>query len=422
MTPPLRVAVDARLHSGEVGGTEQFVIGLAGALSRLTDGDEEYLFLVHPGHDGWLEPYLGGRCRVLAAVDAPPRWKNLRLLHRVRGALMRVAGDRIARIPESDGTIERAGADVIHFALQPAFLTAVPSIYHPWDLQHRHFPEFFLRDVAQLRDLRYRAFCEQARMVAVASEWGRRDLVAQYGLPAAKIEVIPVAPPTAEYPSPSKEQCEDIRRRHRLPEAFAFYPAQTWPHKNHLALLDALRLLRDRGLRVPLVCSGRQNDFFPTIERRAKEHGLADDVAFLGFVPPVELQALYHLCRCVVFPTKFEGGGFPLLEAFHAGSPIACSNVTLLPEQAGDAALLFDPDRPEEIAAAIERLWTDQEPRRTLVERGRERVRDFSWDRTARLFRAHYRRLAGAPLTDDDRALLEGSARDGRTTARGSRP
>ncbi len=422
MTPPLRVAVDARLQSGEVGGTEQFVIGLAGALSRLTDGDEEYMFLVHPGHHGWLEPYLGGPCRMLPAVDAPPRWKSVRVLHRVRGALMSIAGDRVARIPESDGTIERAGTDVVHFALQPAFLTVVPSIYHPWDLQHRHFPEFFPRDVVRLRDLRYRAFCERARMVAVASEWGRRDLIAQYGVPSEKIEVIPVAPPTAEYASPSQEQCEDVRRRHGLPEAFAFYPAQTWPHKNHLALFAALRILRDRGERVPLVCSGRQNDFFPTIERRAKDLGLADDVAFLGFVAPVELQALYRLCRCVVFPTKFEGGGFPLLEAFHAGAPIACSNATLLPEQAGDAAVLFDADKPDAIAAAIERLWTDEELRRTLVERGRERVRGFSWDRTARLFRAHYRRVAGAPLTEDDRALLAASAREGGATARASQP
>lgn len=99
----------------------------------------------------------------------------------------------------------------------------------------------------------------------------------------------------------------------------------------------------------------------------------------------------------------------PLLEAFLAGAPAACSNVTCLPELAGDAALLFDPGSPSEIAEAIRRLWTDGVLRATLADRGRRNVSHFTWEHTARIFRAHYRRLANRQLSEQDHALLNRS-------------
>jgi glycosyltransferase involved in cell wall biosynthesis len=107
----------------------------------------------------------------------------------------------------------------------------------------------------------------------------------------------------------------------------------------------------------------------------------------------------------MVFPSQFEGCGLPLLEAFLAEVPTTCSNATCLPEQAGDAALIFDPNKPEEIADAILKLWMDDELCRKLVERGKQRVKHFTWDYTTKLFRAHYRRIARC-LTDEDRAML----------------
>jgi glycosyltransferase involved in cell wall biosynthesis len=118
------------------------------------------------------------------------------------------------------------------------------------------------------------------------------------------------------------------------------------------------------------------------------------------------LQCLYQLCRCLVFPTKFEGWGLPVTEAFSMGIPVACSNVTCLPDLTGDAALLFDPDQPTDMAAAIRRLWTDETLRATLIERGKKQVARFSWTRTAKIFRAHYRRIGQRFLNEEDRALV----------------
>jgi glycosyltransferase involved in cell wall biosynthesis len=308
----------------------------------------------------------------------------------------------------SDGTIERSGIDVMHFTFQNAFLTDVPSLYHPHDLQHLHLPEMFSSREREDREVLYQAFCRQAALVPVSSAWTRDDVIRQYGLPEDVVHVVPLAPPNAGYPIPTQEDIDEVKARLRLPERFIFYPAQTWEHKNHIGLLHALASLRDTaGLTVPLVCSGYKTPHFQKIDRVLETKALRNQVRFVGFIEPLELQCLYQLSTAVVIPTKFEAASFPLYEAFWAGKPSACSSATSLPEQAGDAALVFDPDQPEQIAAAIERLWTDDSLCTSLVEKGHERVKAFSWEKTARIFRAHYRRIGGRELTAEDRELLE---------------
>ena len=420
--PPLRICIDARLTSGgELGGVEQFVIGLASGLSQLSDGDEEYWFLTHHKNDEWLQPYLRGACRILhgTAATRQPRWTQaINHVPLLRSAARKVLasvryrrlGTAALPLPHSDGLIEQSGFDVMHFPTQSAFLTSLPSIYQPWDLQHLHLPQYFTPETRRRRETEYRAFCAQARMVAVATTWQKEDLIKQYQLAEEKVRVVEPAAVIDAYPTPSPADLEALRLKLRLPPRFVFYPAQTWPHKNHLKLLEALALLREReGLVVPLVASGKLNDFFPEIERKVRELGLQDKVMFPGFVSPLELQCLYRLCRGMIFPTLFEGFGLPLVEAFLAGVPSACSNVTSLPAQAGDAALIFDPYQIKEIAAALRRIWTDDALCDRLATRGRQRVAGFTWDRTARLFRAHYRRLTGRLLSPTDEALLSTS-------------
>ncbi|MBP2667967.1 MAG: glycosyl transferase group 1 [Deltaproteobacteria bacterium] len=416
MERPLKICLDARLKSGGGwGGVEQFVIGMADGLSRLTDGQEEYLFLVEEGSHEWLAPFVGGPCRFLSPKKPagkprrPGRWIFRLFPSRdPYGHLADLAGGLTAKFPRSLGVVERAAVDIMHFTNQGAFLTAIPSIYHPHDLQHLHLPHFFTPRVRRERDARYRSFCRQARMVAVSSSWTRNDVIRQYGLPEGKVRVVPLAPLLSAYDIPGAKDLASARRKFSLPDAFLFYPAATWAHKNHVGLLEALASLKEsHGLEVPAVFSGSLTEYFPEIRRRAEELGLSEQVRFLGFVTSLELQCLYRLCRCVVIPTRFEAASFPLWEAFLAGAPAACSNVTSLPEQAGDAALVFDPDDREGMADAVRRLWIEHPLRERLIRRGKENVCRFSWEKTARIFRAHYRRIAGAPLTEEDRALIE---------------
>lgn len=392
----MRVCIDARFKSGTVGGVAQFVLGLATGLSQLGDGDEEYLFLANRDESDWLLPHIGSVGRLLFE-DADPAPTRTAWSRRSR---------RLRRVPASSGAIERGDVDVMHFTWQAGFLTAVRSIYHPHDLQHIHLPEHFTQADVEFREANYRVLCARARMVAVASEWVKRDLIRHYHLSEKKVKVIHLAPPVEAYPEPSASDLAEVSAQLDLPESFIFYPAQTWPHKNHLSLLRALGELRERhGLVVPLVCSGHLTPHYQTIEETVKDLDLEDQVRFLGFVSPVELQYLYRRCRAVVVPTLFEAGSFPVMEAFRVGAPAACSTVTSLPELAGTAALLFDPLDLQDMAEAIRRLWTDDDLRQLLVQRGHERIQGETWTRTARVFRAHYRRLSGRRLNEEDIGL-----------------
>ena len=413
---PLRVCLDARLIDGVSGGIQQMVIGLASGLSKLKTGSVEFLFLSNPDNNHWLKPYIGGSCKILQAPTLPQKRKILKIFKSIPGvrfyyqALIKYASHLILNTPFSDGTIEKAGVDLMHFTFQLGFLTNVPSIYQPHDLLHLHLPQCLTRSENLVREKLYRRYCDQAQMVVVANSWLKKDIIKHYHLKEDKVKVIPVASPTDAYQTPSKNDLETARKFYKLPKDFLFYPAQTWAHKNHIALLDALTVLRNRqGLRPTIVFSGKTNPFFARIKKHIKQKQLADQVQFLGFVPPLELRCLYQLCRGMVFPSRFEGCGFPVMEAFQAGVPVACSNVTCLPELGGDAVLFFDPDNPDEIADAIYCLYTDEGQCQALVKRGKGRVANHSWEKTARILRAHYRRLTNRLLTDEDQSLLSES-------------
>jgi glycosyltransferase involved in cell wall biosynthesis len=233
--------------------------------------------------------------------------------------------------------------------------------------------------------------------------------VRQYGVHPDKVQVIPWAPPTAQYPSIDSERLAEVRGRLRLPDEYALYPAVTWPHKNHLRLFDAMAALRDqRGIRVCLVCTGSKWPIhWPKVEQRIRELGLESQVQFLGFLSEADLRAVYQLAQFLIMPTLFEADSCPIHEAWSEGLPVASSNHTALPDQVGDAGLLFDARDVSAIADALLRMATDRELRRELVERGYRRVKDFDWMRTAKAYRAVYRRAGGVALTDEDRWLLE---------------
>ena len=417
-TAPLRVCIDARLDPTRDGGVVGVLLGLTRGLLQLRDGDEEYVFLVSAEGAAWLEPYADPSTFLRATA---PGWiESARAEASKPGLARSIVEGRAWRtamqfrpanwppIPKSDGTAESAGVDLIHFVAQSAFLTDLPSIYHPHDLQHVHLPNNFTSWRRRRRELEYGTFCRQAAVVAVTSEWVRRDVIDHFDLPEEKVAVVPWAPPTLAYEAPDEEALISASKRLELPPRFLFYPAQAWPHKNHLALFRALARLRDEdGLTVSLVCTGGDHAYAAELLDQRRALGLDEQVRWLGYVSPDDLRALFELCDGVVVPTLFEAASGPVWEAFVAGAPVACSNVTSLPAQAGDAAIVFDAHDESALVDAVRRLWLDDSLRRTLALKGRERVSQFTWERTAKHFRAHYRRIAGRELDAADRALLE---------------
>ena len=156
------------------------------------------------------------------------------------------------------------------------------------------------------------------------------------------------------------------------------------PGKNHARLIRAFAELK-RKERIPhqLVLAGTDRERADEVHRIAEESGFAKDILFTGFVASEDLPLLYQAADLFVFPSLYEGFGLPILEAMACGTPVACSRISSMPEVAGDAAVLFDPEEEGSIASAIRSIITGTDLRRDLAARGLERSRQFSWARTA---------------------------------------
>ena len=416
MNSRLRICIDARSAVGGIGGTGTFALSLSRALLNLNDGDEQYIFLIERGDRPQLEGLLNRSIQVIEFIPSiitqasriAPQFALARMTwRRVRPLVNFVRGKVGYSVARSDGTVERSKIDIIHFTTQSGFLTNIPFIYHPHDLQHRHLPQFFTSSERASRDFSYSTLCNHASVISVVSRWVKQDLLQSFNVPESKVRIVHFAPDPHNCLPLRPETARAIVQKLSLPQRFIFYPARTWPHKNHLRLIQALRILRDDyGLTIPLVCSGETTGFYEQIKAEVENLALGQQVSFIGFVSFEELSALYQLCSAVIIPTLFEAGSFPMWEAFLNDKPAACSSVTSLQAQAGDAALIFDPNKPEEIADAIRKLWTDIDLCATLIARGRVNVTRFSWEKTARTFRALYRQLGGRQITSEDELLL----------------
>lgn len=394
---PIHICLDARLIPGTAGGVEQATTGLMHALGGSGSGFR-YSFLVYTGFEKYFAPYITGTSELVPA-GPPPMHRHLPgWLSGVKPLAKRMLR-RLGLIPEGLGAepaiVAALAPDLLHFPMQIAWRTSRHNLYQPWDLQHRHLPQFFTADTRAYRERVYSASCAQATRVVVASEWGKRDLVSAYGIDPAKISVVPMAAPTDAYPRLDKNEAERELAAMGLEGPYVYYPAQSWPHKNHLALVHALAHIRKGGgPTIRLVCSGRRTDAFAEIESEAARLGLSGVLCHVGFVDTRRMVALYHGARLLAFPSLFEGWGLPITEAMSLGVPIAAARSTCIPEQLGDAGVLFDPSDPVDIARAVRSLWEDADLRQRCIAAGHERVARYTWSATAALYNRIYQELA----------------------------
>lgn len=235
-------------------------------------------------------------------------------------------------------------------------------------------------------------YCRRADAIITVSQSSKRDIVAHYGLDPSKITVVYEAA-APEFRPAASAGLEAVRRRYGLPERFAIHVGTIEPRKNLTRLIEALQMLRDSGLVVPLVVVGARGWLYDEFFRRLGELGIRDDVYFPGFVPAADLPLLYSAATIALVPSVYEGFGLPVLEAMACGTPVVSSNRSSLPELGGDAARYFDPYNVDEIAAAIREVWGDAERRQGMRARGLAQAARFSWERAARETLAVYEGL-----------------------------
>jgi glycosyltransferase involved in cell wall biosynthesis len=403
----LRIAIDCRISNPRQ-GVGSAVLSFAKALSETTRFDQEYTFLVPDDLTDWLAPYVYGPCRLQGVVvPSIPRWKRvLRAIPPIRYLWGKLRGS-LTSVPVSDGYIESQNFDLVHFPTQTAFLTALPSIYQPWDLQHLHYPQFFTKSEILQREKYYRAFCQHAAYVCVQAQWTKQDLVRHYGISEDKIAVIPWGSVFGAYKAPSDETRRAVRNKYELPPQYFVYPAVTWPHKNHEVIIRALHILKEVHNRSAIVYfTGASTEFRSTLEQIAEKLAVSGQIHYLGFLPSEELQAIFKAGTAMIFPSKFEGFGLPILEAFDAHLPVLSSNATTLPEVGKDAALYFDPDAPQELAELMMKMMDDSELRRDMVKKGIRILAEYSIKDTAASFQVLYDKLAERPSLESPTVLV----------------
>ncbi|MBI3796451.1 MAG: glycosyltransferase [Deltaproteobacteria bacterium] len=381
---PMRVLIDLRwMHPGVAGGIENLARSFLHQLLQL-DGVNLYTILVpvEVKYDFDLR-----RCPNIRIVPADgPRqkwhwvlWQCGRLLHR----WTQLDYWRSAEV-ETLRHVHALGADLtlsipgyIHPDLHPlANVLIVP------DIQHEYYPEFFAPQELAERKKIYTDSIKRASHLCAISEFTRQTLIERLGVPAERITTTPLAADTMFHPhSAYRNNPQPVLEKYRLPaKGYILFPGNTWPHKNHRGAFQALRRLRDNHRLDPLlVCTGSPKNAHPDLLSLIHQLQLDGRVRFLGYCPAPEMPALYEGAAALLFPSLFEGFGIPVLEAMWCDCPVVCSNTTSLPEIAGDAARLIDPQAPEEVANALHQVLTDGALGRVLIERGRQQAKKFSW-------------------------------------------
>jgi glycosyltransferase involved in cell wall biosynthesis len=394
----MRIGIARSLADSTSGGVFQYEMVLLQALSEIaTESPHELVYLCYHANDVSILAKTGGLnyhnlpivplgiplleqkppdAYLIEKPPTPPPRDPRNIIFNESGAnLMRGAGVEIVLLlsPNLEG-----------------FSYRLPFVVPVFDLNHRlqpQFPEVSAFGEFNKREYYYINTCRFATLVLVDSETGKSDLLRFYGdhIDEDRVRILQYYPPINRRPFPEADDLVRVREKYKLPSRYFFYPAQFWPHKNHIQIVHAIKLIADQtGQRIPVVFCGAYWYYtmavhFKELMEAAQKMGVADRISYLGPVPDADMGALYSLSAGLVMPTFFGPTNIPPLEAWHFGRPVITSDIRGVREQIGDAGLLVDPRSPQALAEAMQRIWRDEALCNELAARGRQRLASFSW-------------------------------------------
>ncbi len=348
-------------------------------------------------HDFGIGTYIRNLLRHLARLDS--RTEFVLLCRQADTQALASLGENFRPVAEHAGNYSVAEQFTIplalrrervtlfhapHYILPP--LVSCKSVVTIHDCIHLMFPQYLSSRfaLAYARTSMAMAARRAARVMTV-SESSKRDIMRFFDTDPEKISVIYNAYDERFGVEPAEEDVLRVRERYQLHDEFVLYAGNVKPHKNLERLIDAFHIVRKRGLdHLKLVLIGDEISKYAALRRAVHQHQLHKYVRFLGYLPEETLAVMYRLAGVFVFPSLYEGFGLPPLEAMASGTPVVTSNVSSLPEVAGDAAVLVDPYDPHAIADGIHRVLTDEGVRRDLRQKGLARANQFSWAESVR--------------------------------------
>ena len=369
----MRVAIDARkLHDFGIG---TYIRNLLRHLARI-DRENEYVLLCQESDMG-VAATLGENFR--AVLEPADNYSIAEQIH-VPWVLMREKPD-VYHAP--------------HYVLPVAVRSRSVVTIH--DCIHLMFPQYLPNRAAYAyaRGAMWSAARRSDRILTV-SEASKRDILHFFNVPPDKISVVYNAIDERIWEEPPPEDIARVRERFQLDQRFVLYAGTIKPHKNLVRLIEAFAQLRKGEFEeLKLLIIGDEISKLPALRRAVHSYKLHKHVRFLGFLPDETLAALYRLASLFVFPSLYEGFGLPPLEAMASGTPVVTSNVSSLPEVAGDAAVLVDPYDVSSIVEGMRRVLSDSALANELRRKGLIRARDFSWERSVARTHEIYQLVGG---------------------------
>lgn len=293
--------------------------------------------------------------------------------------------------------LRRDPVDLLHtqYFLPP--LCPCPTVLTVHDISFAVHPEFFtLRDRVLLGALVPPALRSADRVITDVP-FMKNEFIRVYGLDPERIEVIPLAA-DPRYQALEVEKCRRfVREQHGFDDNFILYVGTLQPRKNVDTLVRAYAMFRRHtGMQHKLVIVGKPKYRFGPVFEAIEQSGFSDDVIFTGFVADEHLPDYYNAASLFVFPSRYEGFGLPVLEAMACGTPVITTNVSSLPDVAGDAAILVDPNDVDGFAESMARVLGDAALAGNMRRDGLARAATFSWERTARETLAVYEKVLAA--------------------------
>jgi glycosyltransferase involved in cell wall biosynthesis len=362
-------------------------------------------------HDFGIGTYIRNLLRQLARID--PDTDYVLLCRPNDVPVLRTLGPNFRPVIESAGNysvseqfrvplaLHRERVDLFHaphYVLPP--LVRRRSVVTIHDCIHLMFPQYLPNRLALSYAKTSMALAARhATRVLTVSETSKHDIMRFFGTDPGKIDVIYNAFDERFGVEPNEQDVVRVRERYQLHDEFVLYAGNVKPHKNLERVIDAFHLVRQRGLdHLKLVMIGDDISKYAALRRAVHRYQLHKYVRFLGYLPEETLAVMYRLAAVFVFPSLYEGFGLPPLEAMASGTPVVTSNLSSLPEVAGDAAELVDPYDPSAIAEGIYRVLTNVDLRCALRRKGLARARQFSWESSVRRVREIYGEVVGVPF------------------------
>jgi len=394
-----------RINPSYKGGINSYVLGLLEGFKRI-DKNNKYTLLVSSQNRHLFKKFEGENFMIKEI--SPHRGKGVSLI--IKNKLSRVIVDYLAILPGIRilfptiyksvfpyfiSLINNLDIDILYCPHELPIYFRTPIIVSIHDIQHVYYPNFFSLGQRLHRDIFYKETVRHATIIQASSEYMKRAFINYFHLPPEKVITIRDGINNIFKRKIDTTKLINVKNKYKLPNNFIFYPAQHWPHKNHLNLIKAISYLKTQyDLKIPLVFTGEVNKRFQFLYHAINRSNIRKDIKLLGNIPFDDLPFLYKLATITAIPSLYESNSLPILEALAVGSPVAASDIEPNIELNIDNAItILNPNDYKDIAEKIHSLWRNRVLREKKIKLGRKLADGFSWERTAKNYISTFEKI-----------------------------